>query len=264
MRMRRRRAPAARPLRPAGPTRKVTPCQARRDGSTVACPGQTRSRSRWCIIAGLPRNLFFDDMETQENESDLISCALYLQDLFKTCQGDAPRLKERIVADFRIQKYSEFVFHKVLDDNIAACKQAGYVNKEKVLNFLKVSLENEKRSLQASDPTQSAEVDDLRESLSTHHAPKFIDDEISKGSDSPAIGNVVSPESFIDASSAVTFLFPSATQNNKKKADRKEARRRAAAVAEKAGAHLQQHGWAVCDNFIPPEIVRRVRIEVRP
>ncbi len=197
-------------------------------------------------------------------EGDLVSCALYLQDLFKTCQGDAPRLKERIVTDYRLEKYSASVFHKVLDDNIAACKQAGYVNKEKVLTFLKASLENEKTISQTSDSAQSATVDDDRESFSTHHAPKFIDDELSDRSDTVTATNIVSPESFIDASSAIPFLFPSDTQNSKKKAERKEARRRAAAVAERVGAHLQQHGWAVCDNFLPPELVRRIRIEVRP
>jgi hypothetical protein len=196
------------------------------------------------------------------SESDLISCALYLQDLFKTCQGDVPKLRDRLVSDFKSQKYSAPIFYKVLDDNIAASKQAGYENKEKVFGFLKTSLKNEEAKPGPIEESQDKVIEEVKDSLSTHHAPKFVDDELVKGVSLLSDIKVTAPETFIDASSAVAFTFPSATQNNKKKSERKEARKRAAAVAAKLGAHLAEHGWAVCDNFIPMDIVRRIRIEV--
>ena len=123
------------------------------------------------------------------NESDLISCAVYLQELIKTCQGDVPKLRDQMLEDYRSKKYARPVFQKVLDDNIAACKQAAYVNKEKVLNFLKSCLQSEPESRAApeagSSHAQNKTIDEVRETLSTHHAPKFVDDEVDGGIHSP-------------------------------------------------------------------------------
>ena len=200
-------------------------------------------------------------------ESELFSCALYIQDLFKICQGDVPKLRDRLIGDYKSKKYSLEVFYKVLDDSIDACKRAGYENKEKVLIFMKTSLQNEEsKSVLATEAVSDSDknIAEARESLATHHAPKFVDDERVKSETPLSDVKVTAPETFLDASSSTAYCFPSATQNNKKKSERKEARKRAAAVAAKLGAHLAEHGWAVCDNFIPLEVVRRIRIEVPP
>ena len=213
-------------------------------------------------------------MDPSPSESELISCTLHLRELFRDSQGDVPKLRDMLLKDFRSKKYTASVFHKILEENIAASKRAGYSNKEKVFNFLKTCIEAEEakasmEETQASQYTKPSHAaletaDEVRESLSAHHAPKFVDDELVKAADSHSTLEVTAPDTFIDASGAAAFLYPSPTQNSKKKSERKEAQRRAGAVAAKLGAHLAQHGWAVCDNFVPPELVRRIRIEVRP
>ena len=122
-------------------------------------------------------------------ESELVACAFYIQNEIKSCGGDVGKLKDQVLSDYASRKYAPAVFHKVLDDNIAACSQAGYVNKEKILKFVKTCLENEERVLaqqaqQAGSLAEALAGADLNETSSTYHAPKFVDDEICKRSTS--------------------------------------------------------------------------------
>jgi len=58
------------------------------------------------------------------------------------------------------------------------------------------------------------------------------------------------------------FLKDSAGGSNaKKKSHKRVVKKKAGELAEKLGKHLETHAWAVCDNFLPLDLVRRVRIE---
>ena len=71
---------------------------------------------------------------------------------------------------------------------------------------------------------------------------------------------VFSPEAFIDFAPSVASAA-AAAGNKKKKSAKKAARKKAEDLAGKVGDHLQTYGWAVCDGFLPLELVRRVRVE---
>ena len=91
---------------------------------------------------------------------------------------------------------------------------------------------------------------------STHHAPRFVDEVITG-----AAGDAVnSPEAFI-AGPEYSPLASSSTSKSKQKMQSKASKRRVETIAAQMSAHLSEHGWAVCDSFLPLDLVRRVRIE---
>lgn len=66
-------------------------------------------------------------------------------------------------------------FQKVLNDNIDACKAAGYVNKARIFEFLREVIASE--SSQPGTGTMSEEAaSKVASSLSMHHAPQFVDE----------------------------------------------------------------------------------------
>lgn len=88
---------------------------------------------------------------------------------------------------------------------------------------------------------------------STHHAPQFVDSSTHRLP--PA---VLTAQSFLDAEKTEILHK---VKNNKHKAEKKAAKQRASCLAEDMAGHMQQHGWAVVDHFIPLDAVRRLRIE---
>jgi len=50
-------------------------------------------------------------------------------------------------------------------------------------------------------------------------------------------------------------------QKKNSKSAKKDARRSLKALAGRIGQHLDSHQWAVCDNFLSHDLIRRVRIE---
>ena len=97
-----------------------------------------------------------------------------------------------------------------------------------------------------------------------HHTPQFVDDQNNDpnlGTKAKA-GSVVSPETFI--ASGGNNQKPSSSSGgskSKQKLQSKETKKKNEELAEQVGAHLNQHGWAVCDNFLSLDLVRRIRIE---
>ena len=196
-----------------------------------------------------------EDLET-ERQNKLIIAGSYISDLIKECKGDVRQLKDRLIADLDRDAIDKVSFATALQDNIDACTAAGYVNKGKLLQFIKdtVAAEEARMKIQPIPDTDENPTSHFDE-LSTHHAPKFVGEKSGKGGLS---STVLSPSTFIDASN-VSILEK--VKNNKKKKEKKAVKLKVLSLADKVAEQLSSHGWASIDNFIPLDVVRRVRIE---
>lgn len=191
------------------------------------------------------------DISDPAYQKQLEDAGKYLTSILKVSSGDVKKLQEIITSDINDGKLGE-PFKKVLSDNIAACEQAGYVNKLKVLQFIEKTI----KTSQSKDVSSTADYS--IGSSSTYHAPKFLDH--IESFDKSTL-KIVSPETFINGGGFCSNLLQSNIKNTKKKMEKKAAKTKAGSVAEILGRHLDEHGWAVCDNFLPADLVRRVRIE---
>ena len=63
-------------------------------------------------------------------------------------------------------------FQRVLEDNIEACRAAGYVNKTRIFEFLREVIRTHKEDAPPPDDVAAQ----VASSLSMHHAPQFVDD----------------------------------------------------------------------------------------
>lgn len=72
---------------------------------------------------------------------------------------------------------------------------------------------------------------------------------------------ISSPETFLDLTGSLAQISADKIKNAKKKSVKRELKKKAQAIGKKIGDHLIEHGFVVCDNFIPLDLVRRVRIE---
>lgn len=193
-----------------------------------------------------------EDIET-ERQNRLIIAGAYINDLIKECNGDVRQLKDRLISDLHRDAIDKDSFSTALQDNIDACAAAGYVNKGKLLQFIKDTVATEEARLKLQSIPASDETSQFDE-LSTHHAPKFVGEKA--GNDMHS--TVLSPSTFIDASN-VSILEK--VKNSKKKKEKKAVKLKVLSLADKVADHLSSHGWASIDNFIPLDVVRRVRIE---
>ena len=69
-----------------------------------------------------------------------------------------------------------------------------------------------------------------------------------------------SPETFIVGPDYTPHAGSAATKA-KQKQQSKASKKRVETIATQMSSHLSEHGWAVCDAFLPLDLVRRVRIE---
>lgn len=190
-------------------------------------------------------------------------------------------------------------FLTVLNDNIEASKLAGYANKVALYGYVKdtvvkfqldsttaatttaiatatntddtVTAVTKKRSNGTADDDVDEDVSTV---LSSHHAPQFVDsvnkkNKLSNSNGSSNSGDtavesyvqVLSPLSFINGSNLMNNLLHTNIKNMKKKSEKKYEKQKAEAVLQKIGSSLDQSGYAVLDNFLPVELIKRVRIE---
>jgi len=172
-----------------------------------------------------------------------------LQLMLRQCAGDMKRLTLELEEKHRAGLI-DAAFERVLRDNIAACEAAGYANKTQVLRYIADRIQQLRSVAVSTSSTANTESE-----FGVVHAPHFIMDTAAA---SEAMENSEElSEDFIDAAGA----FENKIKNTKKKAEKNAAKRRIANVARSLGDHLQQHGWAVCDHFLPLDLVRRLRWE---
>ena len=188
-------------------------------------------------------------IDSPEEQRELMKAGVRLQLLLKECNKDVATLKTKAESECKNGKIDKY-FLKVLDDNISACKQAHYENKAKLLTYLKSIIENALKTSDENDDGNTSSSD----ASTSHHAPKFIGQAAGVVEDPAA----VSPDTFIAKESEKSLAGLSkakakdVSKANKKKKD---------TLAESLSKHLDKNGWAVCDGFLSPDLVRRVRIE---
>ena len=93
---------------------------------------------------------------------------------------------------------------------------------------------------------------------STYHAPQFIED-----SDRYAAAEVIIHNALgVDGSNSAAWISNTVVgKNKKKKANKKIQKDVNNKLAEAVGKDIETNGFAVCDHFLPAELVRRIRTE---
>jgi Rps23 Pro-64 3,4-dihydroxylase Tpa1-like proline 4-hydroxylase len=195
------------------------------------------------------------------NEVLLIETNDFLESTIRSSGGDAKELKLKIVNACRSGQVDTIALLRVLKDNILACERAQYNVKLKLLVFIKDFLYQEvygNPSRADSDTLTSSSDDVLNSNATTHHAPKFVD----SNPVTAAELEILFPTMFMDGSQCKPVVYPGSSKvNKKKKRHRKLAQDQFAEVAAKIALHYEENGWAVCDNFLPAELVHQIRIE---
>ena len=206
-----------------------------------------------------------------DTESRMIRAGLLLQELLRTSAGDVVKLKTNVIQRCLVGEIDS-LFLNVLDDNIRGCQEAGYVNKVKVLELMRgvIVTQLDAKSRQKADTNSyGGEHSDLDAAAtmvtSTHHAPQFVDQPTAQGTkrarsemDHIEVTLVAEAEKeFINAREASAALRGVTTDNkvnNKKKASKSSAKKQVSVMASAASEHLEKHGWAVLDDFLPKVI----------
>ncbi len=203
-----------------------------------------------------------------DTESRMIRAGLLLQEILRTCAGDVVKLKTDVIQRCLTGEIDS-LFLNVLDDNINGCREANYVNKVKVLELMRgvIVTQLDAQSRQKADTNSfGGEHSDLDAAAtmvtSTHHAPQFVDQPAAQGTkrarsemDHIEVTLVAEAEKeFINAREASAALrgVPADNKvNNKKKANKSSAKKQVSVMASAASEHLEKHGWAVLDDFLP-------------
>lgn len=211
-----------------------------------------------------------------DTESRMIRAGLLLQEILRTCAGDVVKLKTDVIQRCLIGEIDS-LFLNVLDDNINGCREANYVNKVKVLELMRgvIVTQLDAQSRQKADTNSyGGEHSDLDAAAtmvtSTHHAPQFVDQPTTQGTkrarsemDHIEVTLVAEAEKeFInarEASAALRGVTSDNKVNNKKKANKSSAKKQVSVMASAASEHLEKHGWAVLDDFLP-----KVRVHYFP
>ena len=195
-------------------------------------------------------------VDDEARTAQLVRAGDFLHSLVQDSAGDVLGLKQRLLHALGSGAVGGKELREVLRDNIAACRLANYATKLRLFEFvlrLVESYEDEQAVPLASGDSN------LADQYTNYHSPKFVDGSTTQDSAASALP-VAAPGAFIDGCGTSNALLLKDV-NTKKKAQKKALRARAVDTAGRVGSHLSQHGWAVCDNFLPPDVVRRVRIE---
>jgi hypothetical protein len=127
------------------------------------------------------------------DQSELVASGELLQQTITSCQGDAKKLKTAILLNLRAATpppvlMSSGSFLKVLRDNIAACQQASYLNKAKLLQFIEKIIQEEiSKKPSSSDSvavasegggaiSEEEDITGAKYGLNVYHAPQFVED----------------------------------------------------------------------------------------
>ena len=183
----------------------------------------------------------------------LEASGLLLRELVQTCAGDAVNLKELLISHLTTNRIDIPSFQRVLVDNKEAAERANYPNKVKLYDFINQLIFTHIASLDASSTSDN----DLLSS--TAHTPQFVDNQ--QSSTIQRSGTVNCPISFIDATDLLTNLMQTNIKNMKKKADKRIAKNTANNIINHISSHIQSNAWVVVDNYLPSDLVKRVRIE---
>lgn len=219
------------------------------------CIDKEKQSLESCIQSVKDFNINEDEEPVSEDQANkLIIVGEYLRELIATGNGDVTQLQNRIIYDIKQARNVDPKLLKiVLKDNIDACITAGYTNKGKLFSFLMTIIDN-------IDLTEIEEVKNMPvDNFTSLHVPKFIDDvqshDILDGT------KFSTQDKFIDVSGLSSMIMMKDVKNHKKKSNNRDAKQKIKKSVEIIGSHLRQHGWVVCDNFIPLDLVRRIRIE---
>ena len=155
----------------------------------------------------------------KDDYNALVSAGVLLNSAISSCNGNTTALMKHLEESYRGNKFTLETVLRVIDDNIAACNRAGYVNKEKLFHHIRAFME---RVDTVSTPvTQSVDGkispkngkinndnisdDDSgdRSDLIGHkngllHAPKVMDVDISQKELNNSAKLIEAPSSFID------------------------------------------------------------------
>lgn len=203
-----------------------------------------------------------DEAEVQK----LIEAGDVLDKLLAECTGDVKKLQSRLLARIHSGDMDQY-FLQVIDDNIRVCEAAGYQNKHKLFTFMKTFILEQQKLV--GDVAKLSVGDDGLDGVaelagaSSHHAPQFVDPAEKSLDGNHSSHLVMIPEGdveFFDATKASEAALKP-VKNRKKKHLKREARLKVSSLAERVSLHLNDHGWAAMDKFLPLDLVRRVRIE---
>jgi hypothetical protein len=206
------------------------------------------------------------------NKSDELSLKKmqnYLTNLLHECQGDVNMLKNKVIESFINGDINLEALSEVIEENIKICKTSNYVNKLKIFTFIKDLLikegnkENDKINainetlLQNNENNENLLMTEELNNFSTHHSPKFIG---KKNNNNKKIikKQLLTTTTTIDASNTQTL---EKIKNKKKKMDKKKFKTKVNSLADRLALQLKSNGYAICDNFLPLDLVKRVRVE---
>jgi hypothetical protein len=210
------------------------------------------------------------------NEEDLISYSQTLNSLIKECNGNMSLLQDKLLDLLGLSSFSYESFLFVLKENQKACQTANYANKLKLLQFIEQFLEKNNHYLgktrseiekeQLATALQHNDINSTLSSLSTYHAPQFIDDSLSSRNKQEtkkvftyqplfAANHLLFNENI----SNPTITIPS--NNKKKKVFRKNMKIKKAIFLKEINQFLYENGFVIIDSFLSLDQVKRVRIE---
>eukprot|EP01031_Cornospumella_fuschlensis_P035892 gene35892-43533_t len=191
-----------------------------------------------------------------EKQAEYIACSTEINGMIQSAKGDMGVLKGLLHAYLVVlaDEHIESVVLQVIQDNILACQTHGYVNKEKLLSYMKSMIES-----YLASKVNNENVNTINSS--TYHAPQFLD--ASRQHDNSYVfplSNVISATSISNIQHQLTT---SSQMNNKKK--RKEVQRQLnqlyASLVQQIADSLVSHHYVVIENFIHIQLVQRVHIE---
>jgi Rps23 Pro-64 3,4-dihydroxylase Tpa1-like proline 4-hydroxylase len=215
---------------------------------------------------------------TEFKEEELVYYSHLLNNLIKESSGNISVLQDKLIQQIEkpthtLQNPFPFeLFLFVIQENINACLKANYQNKLKLLQFLEkflknyiVKLKEKKSSLE--NALSHSDLEKTAATMSTYHAPKFIDQQ--NGSQSGKMNKTILYQPLFSAqhlifnenASFISSTVAIPTNNKKKKAFRKEMKNKKNAFLEKTNSFLVENGWVIIDDFFPLELVKRIRIE---
>jgi hypothetical protein len=208
-------------------------------------------------------------------EEDLISYSQVLNSLIKECNGDMSLLQDKLLDLLGSSSFSYETFLFVLKENQKACQTANYANKLKLLQFIESFLEKNKQYLgktrqeiekeQLATAFQQNDLNSTLSSLSTYHAPQFIDDSLSRNKSE--MKKIFTYQTLFTANhllfneniSNPTITVPS--NNKKKKVFRKNMKNKKFHFLKEINQFLYENGFVIIDSFLSLDQVKRVRIE---
>lgn len=135
----------------------------------------------------------------------------------------------------------------MLTDNITACRDVGYVNKTKFLEFLQQTITSTKSAMDKESQAGEKSANPSSSNDHINHAPQFVDDTRSE----VQVSLVQEGDCYIDITSATEALSISATGsyssgggkgksiNKKKKSFKSATKKKIGDTAASVGVHLE-------------------------